>query len=146
MKKLSKFGERLRELLQERNVSPPVLAKAINVQRSMINAYCRGANAPSYDNIVSLVNYFDCSADFLLGLTDLPPFEKLFPVLPFGERFREVLGICGSSQYRIEKELNLSGSVVYYWLNGIHKPNAARLIDVAENLDCSVDFLLGRRR
>ena len=67
MKKLSKFSERLRELLQEKNITPPVLAKAINVQRSMINAYCRGANAPSYDNLVSLVNYFDCLVDFLLG-------------------------------------------------------------------------------
>ncbi len=146
MEFLSKFGERLTELMQERSVNAPKLAELLKIDRSTVNGYCGGRTAPSYENLAALIKYFDCSADFLLGLTDYPPDEKLFDLPPFGERFLFCLDSCGKTRYRLTKDLHVAESAVNYWAHNKHLPQATSLVKIAEYLDCSVDFLIGRRR
>ena len=141
---LSKFAERLRECLGEEN--PARLAKQLNVARSTMFEWLRGSFLPSTRSLVLLAEHFSCSADYLLGLTELPAEYELQPVLPFGQRLREVLGLFSVSQYRLEKETGISGSVVYGWLTGRAEPTVESLVRLAEYLGCSVDFLLGRER
>lgn len=62
-------GERLQQLLDEREQTQMDLSFATQIAASQINRWCRGASTPSPDFVVVLCRYFDVSADWLLGLS-----------------------------------------------------------------------------
>lgn len=92
-----------------------------------------------------LVDYFHCSADFLLGLSDEPHYEENYlPTPPFKDSFRAALGENKTTQYAVQKKSNISWANFHYWLNGIRLPYLDSLIKLANAMDCSIDCLLGR--
>lgn len=66
------FAKRLRELIRTKGIKHGDLAdkKVLNVSRQAVGQYCNGTALPPADKIVILAQYFDVSADYLLGLTD----------------------------------------------------------------------------
>ena len=143
---MSKLCERLKELMDERGWNQVALAEKSNVQHTNVSDFLSGKHSPSYTNLVKLVYAFDCSADYLLGNDEMHTEETLYPVLPFDKRFRAILKEQNVSQERLKKELPVSASVLYKWLSGKNQPTAEILLNLAKYLECSVDYLLGRRR
>lgn len=141
---MSKLSERLQEYMSERNLTQSALAKLTGIERSNISEYLSQKHCPSYANLVTLLSFFDCSADYLLGLKDIPTEQPFHPVGDFGKRLRMIMQERTVSQYRMVLDLPVSSSVLYKWLHGISFPNADNLIRIAEYLECSVDYLLGR--
>ena len=89
---LSKVAENLQELLDERGLTQTALAKEIGTCSSKMSSYLTGKRAPNYETLLSLVEYFHCSADFVLGLTEYPKEEVEYkPAFPFGEQLRLLL-------------------------------------------------------
>jgi transcriptional regulator with XRE-family HTH domain len=122
------------------------LATAIKVERSNVSEFLSGKHLPSFEAFVSLLYFFNCSADYLLGLTDMHTEEPLHEVPPFGERLRALLKAQKISQAQLIRELPISSAVPYKWLSGKNFPSVESLIRLAEYLDCSVDYLIGRVR
>lgn len=145
MVNLSKFSERLCECVGEEG-SVSQLAKELHIARSTIFELMRGSFLPSTRVLILLVERFQCSADYLLGLAELPKAYDFKEVLPFSDRLREVLRLFSVTQYRLEKDTGFSGAIVYGWLSGRSVPSVDSLVRLAEYLGCSVDFLLGRER
>lgn len=144
---LSEFGLRLKELMEDKNVKPLDISRAAHTDRSNVSRYLSGENAPQFTKFINLLNYFNCSADFLLGTADFTYEDKTYlPVLPFDKRLREVLKEYGKSQYGLEKETGISGSLVYDWLTGKRLPSLENLYKIVTYLECSADYLLGRVR
>ena len=142
---LSKFSEGLQELMAERELNQPLLAKALGINNSMISSYIAGKCTPSYDTFVMFVEFFHCSADFLLGLKEYPCEEIAYkPVQPFCERLRAVLAETHITQYAFIKRSRISWSVFYYWLTGKSLPSMDNLVRIAKTLDRSLYYLLGR--
>lgn len=81
-----------------------------------------------------------------MGLTDIPTEEPLHPVLPFGERLRGLLKAQRISQAKLIRDLPVSSAVPFKWLSGKNFPSMESLVRLAEYLDCSVDYLIGRVR
>lgn len=65
-----KFQERLKELRIAKGVSQKELGKLIGATYSAISYWETGVNEPKLSYIIALCNYFEVSADYLLGLTD----------------------------------------------------------------------------
>ena len=144
---LSKLPERLKEVMFDAGINAPKLAQAVGIRSNTITRYMQGVSAPSFESLVKLVEYFNCSADFLLGEAEFPCYEKKFlPLPPFHERFREVMFECKTTQYALQKKSGISWNNFHTWLNGKSLPNADSLLNIANDLECSVDFLLGRIR
>ena len=143
---MSKLPIRLKEYMDEREIDQSDLASAINVERSNISEFLSGKHSPSFEAFVSLLYYFNCSADYLLGLTDIHTEEKLHEVLPFGERLRALLKKQGISQAQLIRDLPVSSAVPFKWLSGKNYPSMESLIRLAEYLGFSVDYLIGRVR
>ena len=61
------------------------------------------------------------------------------------ERLRSLLLEEGISAYKLAKDLNISGSVVKYWLDGKTTPNADYIIELADYFNVCADYLLGRK-
>ena len=64
------YGQRIRELRLERELTQSQLAKELNVTQKSISKYETEFLDLSTDMIVALCKFFNVSADYLLGLTD----------------------------------------------------------------------------
>ncbi len=62
------FGERLRQLRKERNLTQKQLADLIGVKNSVISFYEVGERTPSLEAVVKLARVLHVSADTLLGI------------------------------------------------------------------------------
>ena len=141
---MSKLSERLKEYMEERDINQCNLAKATNIVRSNISEFLCEKHTPSYKNFVALLDFFNCSADYLLGLVDYPTEEPLHPVAPFGERLRFIMKTQKVKQKDLIENLPVSSSVLYKWLAGKSQPSTETLVRLANYFECSVDFLIGR--
>jgi len=64
------FGERIRNLREDRDLTQSELGAQVNMTQRKISYIERGKYEPSIDDIVSLCKFFDVSSDYLLGLND----------------------------------------------------------------------------
>lgn len=65
------IGDRIRILRKRKDVSQEELAKILDITTSAVGQYETDARKPSYDVLIKISNYFNCSTDYLLGLVDV---------------------------------------------------------------------------
>ena len=73
------FPTRLRELMRETGNTQKKLADAVGVRPQTISLYATGQSYPDVNGIRKIAEYFEVSADWLLGLTDTPttnPYQR----------------------------------------------------------------------
>ena len=141
---LSKFAENLFVLMSERNLKAPKLATALNVDRTSITEYLRGKRFPNFKVFVSFLEFFNVSADVFLGRAEYSNAKEFHPISPFGTTLRRVMAETKTTQYRIEKDLHISGGTMYYWLINKSLPTVENLDKLADYMEVSIDYLLGR--
>lgn len=141
---MSKFAENLFALMSERGLNAPALANILKTDRSNVTRYLRGERLPLFHGFIAIVEYFQVSADVLLGLVDYAPETEFLPLPPFGDRLRQVMNETKTTQYRLEKDLNVSGASMYNWLTNTSVPTVENLVKLARYMEVSVDYLLGR--
>ena len=142
---MSNFSKRLTELMQENEITPKQLAEAVGVAVSSVRRWQRGELQIYLSKLLKLADYFHCSLDFLTGkIEEYSPYEsKACP--PFAQRLREILKAKGVSTYRIRKEKNIDGCYFYKWDRG-SDPHILTLLEIADYLDVSLDYLVGREK
>ena len=128
--------------MQERGLNQLELARLTGVRNTNISNFLIGLNQPSYKNLIKLLYFFNCSADYMLGLIEFDTQEKPLPVLPFGPRLKSILKEYSVPQEKLIKELPVSSSVLYKWLAQISYPSPDNLIKLAKYFDVSVDYLI----
>ncbi len=64
------FGERLRNLRQEKGIGQIQLAKEIDVGKSIISLWELDKCEPTLSKLIALSKYFGVSIDYLAGLED----------------------------------------------------------------------------
>lgn len=64
------FGEKLKELRLENNVSQTELATALLVSNGIISLWENGLREPKLSNLISIAKFFKVSIDYLAGLED----------------------------------------------------------------------------
>ena len=141
---LSKFAENMLALMQEHNLSASALAKIINVDRSNIARYLRGEKLPGNASFIKIIEYFNVSADVLIGRLEYCDAQTFLPVQPFKVTLRKALEETHTSQYAIQKNLYFSSATTYAWLYGLRVPSVTHLVQLADYMDVTMDYLLGR--
>ena len=71
------FGDILKKLRKDKNLTQDELAQKINSSRSNIANYENGKNMPSVEILQKLSELFDVSTDYLLGKSDQRNPEKV---------------------------------------------------------------------
>ena len=61
----------------------------------------------------------------------------------FGERVKQTLKENGIMQKELAKALNVQTSTLCEWLNDHNEPPMQSIVDIANFLDVSTDYLLG---
>ena len=141
---LSKLSERLKDLMEEAGLNNSALAKKINFEQSEISKFLRAERLPSTPTLVKLADFFNCTTDYLLGLSDVLDERTFKQCPPFNEQFSYLLKYFGVSKYRIEQDTKLSEMALNRWQKGEYEPTAESLVRLAKYFKCSVDFILGR--
>lgn len=65
---MSIFAQRLRELRQEKGLSMKQLAKGLNTTDAAVSNWENEINEPKISYLKAIAQYFNVSADYLLGL------------------------------------------------------------------------------
>lgn len=138
---MNDFQERLQELLEEHSLKRIHLAKIIEVSSTTINDYFNKNYYPRIDIAYKMANYFECSLNYLFGLTDTKENtntnSKKFVI--------NLDKLLQKNNISISKALNAMdmGEYDYYrWKNG-QFPKTRNLIEIAKFFDVSVDYLIG---
>lgn len=62
----------------------------------------------------------------------------------FVNKFVQILQERGISAYKLSKDTGIHQSTISQWKAGLQKPSLEAAEKIADYLDCSVDYLLGR--
>lgn len=60
------FGDKLLELLEEKEISQKEFAKTLNIAPTTINGYIKNKRQPDFDTVKSMAFVLDVSTDYLL--------------------------------------------------------------------------------
>ena len=138
---MNDFQERLQELLVENNLSRLQLSKILNISSTTINGYFNNNYYPKIEIAISMSIYFNCSLDFLFGLSDVKN-NVIHNKNTFFQNFNNLIKLSGISIAQTMKNLKMSEYNYYRWRDGL-LPKTVNLIDIAKYFDISVDYLLG---
>ena len=142
---IMEFSERLFNLLKLKGISNAELARATGISTARLSNFYNGVNLPSLDNALNLVNYFDCTFDYLFCLNDnykLALEKRVYNVAQFISRVQVLLSANCISQRALCKNIGVDKSCFVNWKNGT-KPSISTLIKIAKHFRCSLDYLLG---
>jgi len=141
---IEKFSERLEDLIRDKGMDNKTFAREVGVPESCISYFINSLRMPTITTLVKISDYFNCSADYVLGITENT--NSSFKVCPpFSERLQYLIEFYKyPSPKSFRKDLNLSKSRFNEWLKGTRVPSLDNIIKISEGLECSVDFVLGR--
>ena len=139
---MNEFQERLEELLLSANISRLKLSKILNISPTTINGYFNNGYYPQINFAIRLADYFNCSLDFLFGLSDNKSNTNSNPA-PFFDNFEYLLCLNKIPIAKALRELKMSEYNYYRWKNG-RFPKTVNLIEIAKYFSVSIDYLIGR--
>lgn len=64
------FCDKLRLLIEERNLTQKQVAKDLNIAPSTMGGYVQGMSQPDFETLKRLAAYFDVSTDYLLDVPE----------------------------------------------------------------------------
>ncbi|AFQ45358.1 helix-turn-helix domain-containing protein [Desulfosporosinus meridiei] len=134
------LGKRLQQLRNKFELTQEELAKILCMSRSTYAQYEVDRRKPDYDTLHRIADYFKVSIDFLLGRTEYSIIEEC--CLP--SRLKMIRELNDISLEQLAEGLNLSLNDISQFETGEKYPTPSTLKVLAECLNCSVDFLLGR--
>lgn len=65
------FGDIIKQLRRERNITQQELADAINISKSSISMYEINKRMPEIETFEAIADYFNVDMDYLMGKTDI---------------------------------------------------------------------------
>ena len=110
---MSQFGERLSELIFEQELTGKEFAKITGIKESCISFYIQGKSMPTVTSLIKIADYFNCSADFLLGREEENKSIKFKPCPPFPEQLLYLKKHFKCSAYQVYHNTNIAKSSYY---------------------------------
>lgn len=68
---MTKFGQRVKELREEKGISRKQLADAMFVSVRLVSYWENDKRECDFETLINLANYLDESIDYILGKTDI---------------------------------------------------------------------------
>lgn len=139
------FFDNLKDLCLEKNLTIKMLAKLIGIQDSLLYKYVNHNIKPTVKNLVKISDYFQCSIDFLLGIDEMPNYNKIKKSynVCFYDRFTTLVFERKLTNYKISRDIGISDNNWISWKKG-GLPYLDTLIKLADYFGVSIDYLLGR--
>lgn len=110
------LSDRLRKLIDERDITQKQLAKELNIAASTLGGYVQGYSEPDFDTLKLLATYFDVSMDYLLDFQrdkkDTSQQDELLRIFQsLSEEQRELYLEQGRAFLKINRRVKSSESI-----------------------------------
>lgn len=138
------FIQTLQELMQDHELNILQLSKKLNCNNSVISRWLTGFNNPKSYMLIRIADFFDCSIDYLYGRRDDPTFQKAKRNKTFAEQLSMIMGKEKITKYQLAKRCEIQPSTISKWLIHSRIPETETLLKLADVLECSLDYLVGR--
>ena len=143
----SKFQNNLQDIFAEyftqTGLNINSFAVKFNISESKIYYWLSGTYLPSIKSYILLADIFQCSVDYLIGITEDKTFVKPQNPVSFLTRFEQLMHEKGCTKYSLAKYCKIGNSAVSKWSKG-KIPNTENMVRLAVFFGCSVDYLIGR--
>lgn len=96
------YSQRLEELRTDKGLTKKEVAKILGIHESTYGKYELGKREPDFDMFNRLAQYYDVSADYLLGRSDVPN-PKNDPQFSFNTNFNQLNPLTGKKMTSREK-------------------------------------------
>ena len=142
------FVDKLNEFMLLKGLTATTLAEAISVSPSTIyNLLQIRYKQPDTNVFFKLIEYFDCSADYMLGFVEFPAETHYHPPLrKYGDKLRTLLQQKGETQKSFIENMKISSCLAYKWLSSKTLPSVEYLIKIADYFEITVDTLIERTK
>ena len=144
---MESFSKNIKEIVENQTISVEELSKQLGFKyKGMIYGWING-RVPRLKNIVSFADYFNVSLDYLFGRIDIDSEAKKYKKCPpFDQQLKLILKQKNISQNKLIKETNFSAGHLYKWFNKKLTPKMDTIIELADYLGVSLDYLVGREK
>lgn len=137
-----KFHEILKFLCEDRGLTLKELSKESKIALPTLYALFERNRLPSFQVCVKLCNFFDCSIDFVLGLSQDYKKNVVYCTDNFVKNYGKILKNKNLSHHKVCKDTKLDESRYFDWQKG-KLPYLSTLITLANYFKISVDELIG---
>ena len=141
------FVDKINEYMLLKGLDAKALATAISVSPSTVyNLLQNRYKQPNTNVFFKLIEYFDCSADYILGFVEFPLEGTLYhpPLRKYGDKLKTLLRQKGETQKTFIENMKISSFLAYKWLSNKALPSVESLIKIANYFEISVDSLIER--
>ena len=136
------FGESLSGIILERNINSKDLAKQLGVSHESVNNWKSNRTGIELSQLIKLCKYFNCSLDYLVGITERDTKPSKYTLENFGIHVRKIMKSRNITTYKLQKETRYSGKYFNVWDRG-SDPKLSTLLELANYFNCSLDELVG---
>lgn len=140
------FVSRLRELIADCGITIKELAFRTGINKNLITNWMSESNKymPGVKNLIKLADYFGCTIDYFIGISDDYWRTEKGARDAFPENLRKNIKKRNVTISGMKRDLNLSSTrVIYDWLNGRNLPQIDYLIRLSAYFGVSLEDLLG---
>lgn len=137
------FSERLSELMILNDLTIMSLAKGSGCSKTAISAWLNYNIYPTIKNIIKLADFFGCSIDYLVGLSDDYTIKSYKRDFCFVERLDLLVKQNQLSYYKLAKSLGIDERYFTRWKKGT-TPSTEVFISLAKYFNTTIDYLIGR--
>lgn len=144
--KMEVFSENLSDLVAKAGISLRELARQSGVSAVQYSRYLKGS-IPTIDITLKIAKYFECSLDFLFGLSNNKN-DKHFSTYEYDfskflDNYKVLLQENNITHYKFMKASDYDESIIRHWRAGC-TPRLDIIYYIAKNLNGSIDDLIGR--
>ena len=135
------FRDVFKDLLIENNLSIYELSLKTGIKQSTLYGYQEDSDMLCLENAIKLSQFYGCTIDYLLGLTENNNFYPKRKLRNFGNFYLELLKKNRTTNYAICRKLGIGRNRVYDWLKGA-LPKLSTLIELSKCFEVSVEELV----
>ncbi len=139
------FTEIFTDLFLETSLNKTTFANQLGIGHSTIQKYMDGV-IPSPKTVALICDYFNCSMDYITGLSDEFNYKNSKGGLDkqcFITEYQKLLEINKTNHYTLSKSYSVNESSLSWWKKG-GLPKFEVIFNIAYELGGSIDKLLGR--
>ena len=141
------YGIKLKELREYNNMSQYDIAKLLNIKRSSYNQFEQQYDIIPIKRLNEVANIFNCSIDYILGLTDQKCYSNLTIEIDkeiSKERLRAWRKEKKLTQEKLAQILKTTQSVIVGFERGRNIIATPFLYTICSKYNVSADYLLGK--
>lgn len=141
------YGDNLKKLRIEKNLTQEEIAKILNIAKQTYNHYELQENILPIKHLNTISNFYNVSIDYILGLTDTknyPNSKKEINNIEAGNRLKEFRKENKLTQVKLASILNTTFSSIAFNEKGRNLIATPFLYTICKNYNISADYLLGK--